>query len=82
MATGRLTVFENFLLRFNELKRCTRDDPERIPWLWKQSKQLRKIGQDVNTLHGDIERALVRSQKLVGPAPPEFERAFKDYRER
>ncbi len=62
MATGGLTVFENFLLRFNELKRRARDDPERIPWLWKQSKQLRKIGKDVDTFHGDIERALVRSQ--------------------
>ncbi len=82
MATGRLTVLENFLLRFNELKRRTRNDPERIPWLWKQSKQLRKIGEDVYTLHGDIERALARSPKLVGPVPPGFERAFKDYRER
>lgn len=82
MATGRLTVLENFLLRFNELKRRTRDDPERIPWLWKQSKQLRKIGEDVYNLHGDIERALARSRKLIGPVPPGFERAFKDYRER
>ncbi len=82
MATGRLTVLENFLLRFNELKRRTRNNPERIPWLWKQNKQLRKIGKDVYNLHGDIERALVRSSKLIGPVPPGFVEAFTEYRER
>lgn len=82
MATGHLTVFENYLLLFSELKRRTRDDPGRIRWLWKQSKNLQKIGEDIRRLHGDLERALVRSHKLVGPVPPRFEEAFTEYRER
>ena len=57
MATGHLTVFENYLLLFSELKRRTRDDPGRIRWLWKQSKNLQKIGEDIRRLHGDLERA-------------------------
>ncbi len=82
MATGHLTVFENYLLLFSELKRRTHDDPERIRWLWKQSKKLRNIGENIRRLHGDLERALVRSHKLIGPVPPGFDEAFTDYRER
>ena len=62
MATARLTEFENFLLQFDELKRLTRDDPKRIPWLWKQSNQLQEIGEDFDTLHYVVEWALIRAK--------------------
>ena len=81
---ARLSLFEEFSLRFEKLKAATGNSPRRLLTFYDESREISESADQLQNflLTTDFERRILFGRKLFLRAPPGFEITWKDYQER
>lgn len=82
---ARLSLFEEFVVLFNNLKSAVKDSPKRLVTFYSESKESSKAVKEFQNflLETDFERRVFHGpEKLFVQTPPVFEIAWNDYQTR